>query len=149
MSKPGTLYQREAMQFFDELAAADPGNKKCVDCGAHNPIWASLSYGSYFCLECSGIHRSLGVHISFVRSLNMDSWSPEQQTKMRLGGNTAFATHMQRCGMPASMRGLECIRDKYHSASAAAYREYHGARCRGEANAVLRQVPFELSLIHI
>ncbi len=55
-----------------------PGNKNCADCGALTPQWASVSHGSLVCLNCSGQHRSLGVHLSFVRSVTMDSWSDKQ-----------------------------------------------------------------------
>ncbi|XP_051913746.1 arf-GAP with coiled-coil, ANK repeat and PH domain-containing protein 3-like isoform X2 [Hippocampus zosterae] len=54
-----------------------PGNQQCCDCGQADPRWASINLGILLCIECSGIHRSLGVHCSKVRSLTLDSWEPE------------------------------------------------------------------------
>ena len=56
-----------------------PGNDKCADCDGENPNWASINLGIMLCIECSGIHRSLGVHISKVRSVTLDDWDPDLQ----------------------------------------------------------------------
>ncbi|XP_071009606.1 arf-GAP with coiled-coil, ANK repeat and PH domain-containing protein 2 isoform X4 [Oncorhynchus clarkii lewisi] len=53
------------------------GNACCCDCGQPDPRWASINLGITLCIQCSGIHRSLGVHFSKVRSLTLDSWEPE------------------------------------------------------------------------
>ncbi|KAK7127177.1 hypothetical protein R3I94_018384 [Phoxinus phoxinus] len=53
------------------------GNSICCDCGTPDPCWASINLGITLCIQCSGIHRSLGVHFSKVRSLTLDTWEPE------------------------------------------------------------------------
>ncbi|XP_077428052.1 arf-GAP with GTPase, ANK repeat and PH domain-containing protein 2 isoform X2 [Vanacampus margaritifer] len=66
------------------------GNNLCVDCEAQNPTWASLNLGALICIECSGIHRNLGTHLSRVRSLDLDDWPGElTQVLSAIGNHTA------------------------------------------------------------
>uniref|UniRef100_A0A8C9WSL6 Arf-GAP with GTPase, ANK repeat and PH domain-containing protein 3 n=1 Tax=Sander lucioperca TaxID=283035 RepID=A0A8C9WSL6_SANLU len=64
------------------------GNSFCVDCDAANPDWASLNLGALMCIECSGIHRNLGTHLSRVRSLDLDDWPVELSMVMTAIGNS-------------------------------------------------------------
>ena len=60
-----------------------PGNNKCCDCPSLDTDCGSVSHGTLLCLHCAGKHRALGVHISFVRSIHMDTWSQQQIEMMR------------------------------------------------------------------
>lgn len=106
-----------------------PGNNMCVDCRSLTPQWASVSYGTLMCLECSGQHRSLGVHISFVRSVQMDSWTERQIEAMQTsGGNASFTEYMQSRNIPKEWP----IGKKYASKQAAYYRERLERRLNGK-----------------
>ncbi|XP_073123355.1 ADP-ribosylation factor GTPase-activating protein AGD5-like isoform X1 [Henckelia pumila] len=64
-----------------------PENRECADCKTKGPRWASVNLGVFICMQCSGIHRSLGVHISKVRSATLDTWLPEQVSFIQSMGN--------------------------------------------------------------
>jgi len=107
---------------------AIPGNSKCCDCGMGQPQWASVSFGTVFCLDCSGVHRSLGVHISFVRSIAMDSWTPAQMQLMKLGGNQKCQSYLSSNGILPSTP----IKQKYESDVAQLYKHILKARAEGK-----------------
>ncbi|KAI4385824.1 hypothetical protein MLD38_003817 [Melastoma candidum] len=83
----------------DDVSGADyvantlrtiPGNNFCAECSSPEPDWASLNLGILLCIECSGLHRNLGVHISKVRSVTLDVrvWEPTILDLFKVLGNT-------------------------------------------------------------
>ena len=76
---------QEKVQTILTSMLRDEDNKYCVDCDSKGPRWASWNLGVFLCIRCAGIHRNLGVHISKVKSVNLDSWTP-QQVAVRLWG---------------------------------------------------------------
>ncbi|XP_045467912.1 centaurin-gamma-1A isoform X2 [Harmonia axyridis] len=80
-----------------------PGNGCCVDCDAPNPDWASLNLGVLMCIECSGVHRNLGSHISRVRSLDLDKWPPGHLSVMLAIGNT-LANSVWECNIQGRLK---------------------------------------------
>ncbi|GAA5907611.1 hypothetical protein JCM6882_004422 [Rhodosporidiobolus microsporus] len=62
-------------------------NDRCADCREAEPRWASWSLGITLCIRCSGVHRSLGTHVSKVRSIELDDWNDEQLAQMEAIGN--------------------------------------------------------------
>lgn len=78
---------RETNPGLDIFLESHPENAICADCGTKVPRWASVSLGIFICTNCAGIHRKLGVHISFVQSCTMDKWKPEWIEKFSKMGN--------------------------------------------------------------
>ncbi|KAL7415998.1 hypothetical protein BDY24DRAFT_380747 [Mrakia frigida] len=115
----------------DELLALikQEGNSKCADCQAPNPQWCSLAFANFVCLDCSGVHRGMGVHITFVRSATMDKWSEDQLRKMKLGGNTNFQNFVASYGPTGGYRPNMKIAEKYATHAALQYKEKLTAIC--------------------
>ena len=80
------LEQRKLLKRLDACLKR-PENQLCADCPSRQPRWASVNLGIFICTNCSGIHRSLGVHISFVRSTTLDTWKEKQVVEMETMGN--------------------------------------------------------------
>lgn len=91
--------QREKHHAILRELVQETTNKTCADCLAKGPRWASWSLGVFICIRCAGIHRNLGVHISKVKSVDLDSWSTEQIEHILKWGNKRAAEYYE-CYLP-------------------------------------------------
>ncbi|KAM3931826.1 arf-GAP with coiled-coil, ANK repeat and PH domain-containing protein 2 isoform 5-T5 [Leptodactylus fuscus] len=120
-----------------------PGNTKCCDCGLPDPRWASINLGITLCIECSGIHRSLGVHFSKVRSLTLDTWEPELLKLMcELGNdviNSIYEAQVDAMGVKKPQNG--CQRQEKEAYIKAKYVEKKFVDNSGESKLMARKKP--------
>lgn len=99
-------------------------NRKCIDCNEANPEWCSLSFGVLVCLKCAGLHRSLGAHITLVRSITLDEWNETSHIgALEYGGNLKFIEYLKEHNMNNRENMILNVHSKYICEETLYYRE--------------------------
>eukprot|EP01012_Entosiphon_sulcatum_P040857 TRINITY_DN54593_c0_g1_i1.p1 TRINITY_DN54593_c0_g1~~TRINITY_DN54593_c0_g1_i1.p1 ORF type:complete len:358 (-),score=60.29 TRINITY_DN54593_c0_g1_i1:117-1163(-) len=120
------LPEEEYKEILSKLRAK-PENKMCIDCPAKNPNWATLTYGAFLCMDCAAHHRSMGVHLTFVRSTVLDKWSKTEVKRMEVGGNGRARAFFKQ-------HGIQDMKNKYTTLAAKQYRMQLDQLCRGDTD---------------
>ena len=103
---------------IQEIVSLDE-NSKCFDCGTQKPKWSSINNGIFLCLKCAGIHRNLGLNISVIRSLQIDSWNEKQILFLKKGGNEKLKNFLNEYNITSN----NSIDEKYKSKASDYYRK--------------------------
>jgi len=135
------------IEALTQEALALPGNERCFDCDADCAAdpWVSLTHATVICIECSGLHRSLGTHISFVRSVQLDKLKEAEVQALLRGGNGSFLEFLEDPARSVKRHVWLAlpIEARYHTPAADLYRRRLRAAAEGAAELpdVLRRVP--------
>ncbi|KAG2765986.1 hypothetical protein PC116_g11394 [Phytophthora cactorum] len=122
------VVQQQAFRKLTEMMHSKSENQCCADCSSrlNDSIWASTTVGAFLCINCAGAHRKLGVQLSRVKSLHLDTWTDEEVAAMKGGNknvNEIYSKHLDKwLEVDASLELLpntatdireKCIRAKY------------------------------------
>ena len=117
--KPQSRAEAEANARTLRNLVKQPDNKVCVDCKRNDTRWAAWNLGCFLCIRCSGIHRSMGTHISRVKSIDLDMWTEEQmQSVIKWGNKRAnlyWEANLKAGHVPPDHKIESFIRSKYES----------------------------------
>jgi len=101
-----------------------PSNRNCAECGSRQPTWASTNLGVFVCIRCSSVHRSMGTHISKVKSITLDSWMMNMVKHFKSQGGNKKVNSIYEAKLPPGSKPTPSsdmyvverfIRDKYES----------------------------------
>eukprot|EP01084_Bolivina_argentea_P225548 381122_1 len=108
--------KKTALELFPKLKTIVSQWTSCADCNDTHPKWAEITRGILICLQCSGVHRSLGTHVSKVRSITLDNWTQKMVNNMcesNIKFNKIWEYHVDKQYIKPSHKTRRDIRTKY------------------------------------